>query len=81
MTIAKSLFMASLGIGMMLTAGSFGCGGSSPPPAATPAGKTAANTDSDDDGIFDDVDLCPNDKEDGKGAAPKDGCPDGKGKT
>ena len=81
MTMAKGWFVASLGIGMVLAAGSMGCGGSSPPPAAAPAGKTAANTDSDDDGIFDDVDVCPNDKEDGKGAAPKDGCPDGKGKT
>jgi hypothetical protein len=82
MTIAKTLFVASLGIGMGLAAGSVGCGGSSTPaPAAAPAGKSASTMDSDDDGIFDDVDLCPNEKEDGKGSAPKDGCPDGKGKT
>jgi hypothetical protein len=37
--------------------------------------------DSDDDGIFDDVDMCPNEKEDHKGSAPNDGCPDGKGKS
>ena len=84
MTIAKTLFVASLGIGMMLGAGSFGCGGSSaPPPAAgvTPAGKSASTMDSDDDGIFDDVDMCPNEKEDHKGSAPSDGCPDGMGKS
>jgi len=85
MTIAKTSFVALLGIGMMLAAGSIGCGGSSaPPPAAggaTPAGKSASTMDSDDDGIFDDVDMCPNEKEDGKGANPKDGCPDGKGKS
>ena len=80
MTIAKSFFVASLGIGMMLAAGSFGCA-SSTPAAAAPGAKTAASMDSDDDGIFDDVDLCPSEKEDGKGAAPKDGCPDGKGKA
>jgi len=84
MTIAKSLFVASLGIGMMLGAGSVGCGGSSAPAPAAPgamAGKSASTMDSDDDGIFDDVDLCPNEKEDHKGSAPSDGCPDGKGKT
>jgi hypothetical protein len=84
MTIARTSFVTLLGIGMMLAAGSMGCGGSSAPPPATgttPAGKSASTMDSDDDGIFDDVDLCPNEKEDGKGAAPKDGCPDGKGKT
>jgi hypothetical protein len=79
--IARSLLVASLGLGM-IAAGNSGCGGSAAPaPAAAPAGKTAATTDSDDDGIFDDVDLCPNDKEDGKPPNDKDGCPTGKGKS
>jgi len=85
MTIAKAMsvvtLVGTLGLGLALNVG---CGGSSPPPAAaggaTPAGSTASadpsKTDSDDDGVFDDVDLCPNQKEDGKGAKPKDGCPD-----
>ena len=80
--IARSLLVASLGIGMMTAVGSIGCGGSAAPaPAAAPSGKTAASTDSDDDGIFDDVDLCPNEKEDGKPPNDKDGCPTGKGKS
>jgi hypothetical protein len=87
MTIAKALSVvtlvgSTLGLGLALNVG---CGGSStPPPAAggaTPAGSTASatdpsKTDSDEDGVFDDVDLCPNQKEDGKGSKPKDGCPD-----
>jgi hypothetical protein len=80
MTIAKALSVVTL-VGSTL--GLAACGGSStPPPAAggaTPAGTTASadpsKTDSDDDGVFDDVDLCPGKKEDGKGDKPKDGCP------
>jgi len=86
MTIARISVVASLGIGMMLAAGSIGCGGSSAPPATpgvmpAPGGQSASKMDSDDDGIFDDVDMCPNEKEDGKGPNPKDGCPEGKGKS
>jgi hypothetical protein len=82
MTIARTSFAASLGIVLLLAAGSVGCGGSSgpPPAAAGSAGKSPSTMDSDDDGIFDDVDMCPTEKEDHKGSAPSDGCPDGKGK-
>ena len=93
MSIAKASFMATLGIGMVLAAASVGCGGSAPPAVAAPASggappasagapsgaKPASMMDSDNDGVMDDVDLCPNEKEDGKGSAPGDGCPDGKG--
>ena len=82
MTIAKGLIHASLGIGMVLVASSFGCGGSSAPPAAVAPGvgpKPLSTMDSDNDGITDDLDQCPNEKEDGKGPNPKDGCPEGKG--
>jgi OmpA-OmpF porin, OOP family len=78
MTMGKSFFVASLGL--VVAGASVSCG-SSQAPAASPAGKTASTTDSDDDGIFDDVDLCPNDKEDGKPPNDKDGCPVGKGKS
>jgi hypothetical protein len=81
MTMGKSFFVVSLGIGMMLAGGSSGCGGSSTPAAASPGTKSASATDSDDDGIFDDVDMCPNEKEDGKPPNDHDGCPAGKGKS
>jgi hypothetical protein len=80
MTLGKSFIVASIGIGAMLAVGSFGCGGSKAP-ATSAADKNPSTTDSDDDGIFDDVDLCPNEKEDGKGPNDKDGCPEGKGKS
>jgi hypothetical protein len=80
MTMGKSLVVASIGIGALLGGGTSGCG-SSKPPAATATDKNPSTMDSDDDGIFDDVDLCPNEKEDGKGANDKDGCPEGKGKS
>ncbi|MGD0525277.1 MAG: hypothetical protein ABSE49_09045 [Polyangiaceae bacterium] len=84
---AKASLVATLGIGMIVIAGSIGCGGASTAPAAAapasagaPAsGKPASMMDSDNDGVMDDVDMCPNEKEDGKGSAPGDGCPDGKG--
>jgi hypothetical protein len=79
MTMGNGFFVA-LGMAMLLAGGTVSCGGSQPA-AASPAGKTASTTDSDDDGIFDDVDLCPNDKEDGKPPNDKDGCPEGKGKS
>jgi hypothetical protein len=52
-----------------------GCGGGEPP-AASPDTKSAdATKDSDGDGIPDNVDKCPDKKEDGQGPDPKDGCP------
>jgi hypothetical protein len=86
MTTAKASFVATLGIGMILVVVSVGCGGSTTPAPATPGSagsppgaKPASMMDSDNDGVMDDVDMCPNEKEDGKGSAPGDGCPDGKG--
>jgi hypothetical protein len=80
MTMGKSFFVVSIGVGMMLGGSGFGCGGSKAP-ASSAADKSPSTTDSDDDGIFDDVDLCPNEKEDGKPPNDKDGCPVGKGKS
>lgn len=63
---------------LLLGAGLLGCAGeaqlqvgSVPPPAPPPA----AVPDSDGDGIADDVDKCPQEKEDGLPPDPKDGCP------
>jgi hypothetical protein len=62
-----------------------GCG-ASPQQAASPAASGAQGcpsppctgvADSDGDGVPDTLDKCPTLKEDGKGAAPHDGCPDG----
>ncbi len=67
-----------ISIALLLGAGMLGCAseaqltvGSVPPPAP----PAAAPLDSDGDGIADDVDKCPKEKEDGLPPDPKDGCP------
>jgi hypothetical protein len=61
--------------GLTLAAISIGCGESTPP-AASPDQKAATTApDSDGDGIPDNVDKCPDKKEDGLSPDPKDGCP------
>jgi len=72
-----------MSLALVLSAGLMiaGCGGSDPTPAtpATPDAKaattTAADKDTDGDGVPDTTDKCPDKKEDGQGADPKDGCP------
>lgn len=68
------LFVAALGI-LSLVA----CGGSAPPPAASPDTASAAGAagagDADGDGVPDADDKCPDKKEDGQAPDPKDGCP------
>jgi hypothetical protein len=65
-------------LGCVLAAGA--CGGAAPP-AAAPASAgpapapAAAAPDTDGDGVPDNVDKCPNAKEDGLPPDPKDGCP------
>jgi hypothetical protein len=66
------LIIACLAVAM------FACGGSPPPadPSSPDAKAGAAGAkDSDGDGIPDDQDKCPNEKEDGQAPDPKDGCP------
>jgi hypothetical protein len=70
MTTAAVMVLATTGLLM-------GCGDSKP--AASPTSNTTAADptakDSDGDGIPDTMDKCPDKKEDGQGADPKDGCP------
>jgi hypothetical protein len=55
------------------------CGSPPPPSSPDPVITAGAGTekDGDGDGIPDSVDKCLDKKEDGLGAQPKDGCPDG----
>jgi hypothetical protein len=73
---SKTSFWVVLGIGLAL-AGATACGDSTPPPA-TPDSKAAPadpTKDTDGDGVPDQTDKCPDQKEDGQGPDPKDGCP------
>ncbi len=75
----KLILVRALGLGSFVAlATTLGCASAPPPP---PAAATAAaapdpgDDDNDDDGIPNADDKCPDKKEDGKGAAGKDGCP------
>jgi hypothetical protein len=69
-------FCFALGLGTMLAGSSLGCGDAVAPPANY-AGPQLPLGDDDGDGVLNNVDLCPGQKEDGLGAKPKDGCPNG----
>ena len=67
---------------LALLALSVACGGSNPQPASpddknAPPGATDVkdSKDSDNDGVPDTSDKCPDKKEDGQAPDPKDGCP------
>jgi hypothetical protein len=62
-----------MGFGLGLATVGVGCGGASSAPAADPKAATAADLDG--DGVPDNVDKCPDKKEDGLAPDPKDGCP------
>ena len=78
--ILRSMLMGALGLGALVaSASTLGCASAPPPPAPTPTTAAVApdpnDDDADDDGVPDAVDKCPDKKENGKGAADKDGCP------
>jgi len=74
MTMKRNLVLAAaLAIAGLLL--STGCGGSAPPAASPDTKAAAASRDTDGDGVPDNVDKCPDKKEDGLAPDPKDGCP------
>jgi hypothetical protein len=69
----KNAFSLMAALGLVVAMG--GCGGSAPPAAAPSSAAPTTASDSDGDGIPDNVDKCPDKKEDGLAPDPKDGCP------
>jgi hypothetical protein len=74
-------FCLVLALGSALAVSALACADSTGPGAASPNGTTVSTTsvglpgDDDGDGVPNADDQCPDKKEDGLGAKPKDGCP------